>query len=163
MMSNYEKELFLALKKIRHVTLSKTSINGQIPQGSFYMLHSIESKGKIYELEGKEPFKGITVSELSDILKVSKPAVSRMVTDLENKGYIQRITTKSDRRLVYVSISPLGKETIEEAMSGSKIALKYIIQELGEKDTEDLIRILNHLHVIIEKVQCEENERGDLN
>lgn len=161
-MSNNEKELFLALKRIRHVTLSKSPNSGQIPQGSFYMLHSIEGKGKIYELEGEDSFKGITVSELSDILKVSKPAVSRMVSDLENKGYIRRITTKSDRRLVYVSISPQGKKMIEEAMNESKIALKYIIHELGEKDTEDLIRILNHLHTIIEKVQCEENERGDL-
>ena len=43
--------------------------------------------------------KGIYVSELAKILRVSSPAVSRMIGILETKGFIVRDVDKEDRRI----------------------------------------------------------------
>ena len=168
MNEHLEKRFFNELRRIRHLNMSGLTHNHAVPQGAFFMLHTIDEKGELYTLDGVEPFKGITVSELSEVLNVSKPAVSRMVNDLENKGMIQRILTKSDRRLVYVCLSDTANKLLAESSEHRKV-MKRVVNGLGEEDTATLIRIMDKLNGIMEEIRKDKHdekkcnrEKGDL-
>ena len=57
---------------------------------------------------------GVYVSQLAKELKVSSPAVSRMLGILENKGPIGRDVDKDNRRNTYVYLTQQGEEEIAE-------------------------------------------------
>lgn len=47
----------------------------------------------------------VTISELAYHLKVTPAAASQIVTSYENKGWLMRTRSKSDRRTVYISLT----------------------------------------------------------
>lgn len=129
------------IKKINHQHHSKTMVH----QGEFMMLGAIhgcmiEKK----ELNQIEP--GIKVSELSEKIHSTKPATSKMLNVLEEKGYINRIPDPKDRRVVYISLSPEGDKMIQNAMGMMHNFLNRTISRLGEEDARDLIRLMNRFY-----------------
>ncbi|NYE56690.1 MarR family winged helix-turn-helix transcriptional regulator [Carboxydothermus ferrireducens] len=90
-----------------------------------------------------EGIDGVKVSDLSQRLNITPAAVTHMLNSLEEGGYIERIRDAKDRRIVMVRPSAKGKEILEQ---GKKEILKRfsgLVEYLGEKDTSELIRLLN--------------------
>lgn len=56
---------------------------------------------------------GVKVTEISKTLQVSPPTVTQKITSLEEKGFINRVHSKKDRREVLVSISDEANDLIE--------------------------------------------------
>jgi transcriptional regulator, MarR family len=92
---------------------------------------------------------GVTISALSELLDISKPAVSQMINAIEDKGYVERITTKNDRRLVYVRLTESGEQCLARELQAFLQGMAEIFDKMGEKDTEDLLRLLNKLYLIV--------------
>jgi DNA-binding MarR family transcriptional regulator len=87
----------------------------------------------------------VTISTLSEYLAISKPAVSQMVNVLEDRGYVERITTKNDRRIVYVRLTEAGELSLEKALQHLMKVLDEIFGKMGEKDTIKLLELLDKL------------------
>lgn len=103
-----------------------------------------------YMEENKEA-KGIYVSRLAGMLKVSSPAVSRMVGMLEEKGYIQRAVDKEDRRNTYVYLTESGmtKRTATEQVMQN--IFRKVFLRMGEKNMQEMLKLWNQLADIIEE------------
>ncbi len=86
---------------------------------------------------------GVKVSELSEMVHSTKPATSKMLKALEEKGYIERISDKKDRRVVYIRLSSTGEKKIREAFVRMQDFAEHTINRLGEDDSRELVRILN--------------------
>lgn len=114
---------------------------GEIPRSEIMMLKLIKFKTTETEC--------VTISTLSEHLTISKPAVSQMINVLENKGYVERITTKEDRRVVYVKLTKAGQECLDKALQLLLNKLSIIFEKFGEQDTEMLIGLLDKLLVIV--------------
>ncbi|MFU0827116.1 MAG: MarR family transcriptional regulator [Lachnoclostridium sp.] len=89
----------------------------------------------------KEP--GVKVSELSRLLRSTKPATSKMLNTLEGKGFIERIADNQDRRVVYIRLSAYGEQKIEEALDHMYDFTRHTINRLGEEDARELVRLLD--------------------
>lgn len=87
--------------------------------------------------------KGIKVSELSTILKITPAAVTHMINSLEKKEYLERLSDKKDRRIVLVRPTETGSKVIESMKKQFFDDLKELLDFLGEKDSKALLRILN--------------------
>lgn len=120
-----------------------------LSRGEFFMLHQVACLEK--HKEGDVP--GGKISDLSTATEMSKPAVSQMLNALEDKGLIERIMTKSDRRVVYVRLTDTGRERL--AASGRQMGglIDAIVRELGPEDTKELIRLIDKLYQIFEKIK----------
>lgn len=66
-------------------------------------LHLIESVGKNKE-------KGKTISDIADDLNITLPSVTVAINKLVKKGYVQKVKCENDGRMVYVSLTKLGKK-----------------------------------------------------
>lgn len=151
-----QKELFQSILRIKKA-MGRPSALGSMPQGTFVVLHAILENGSKLDFIDDEELMGMTVSDLSNVLQVSRPAISRTINELENKGFVKRVSTRSDRRLVYVCIAPLGEEVLRTAWQRANEGLKAVVEKMGEPDIRELIRILNKLHTVVYdlSIKCE--------
>jgi DNA-binding MarR family transcriptional regulator len=124
-----------------HKLKMNRKIAGGIPRREIMMLNMIKMNSSENE--------GVTISDLSELLEISKPAVSQMINALEDKGYVERITTKNDRRLVYVRLTESGGQCLAKELQTFLQGMAKIFDKMGEKDTEDLLRLLNKLYLIV--------------
>ncbi|SHK12630.1 DNA-binding transcriptional regulator, MarR family [Anaerobranca californiensis DSM 14826] len=94
----------------------------------------------------------ITLGGLSAELNVSSSSLSIMLNKLVEDGWVERIYTKTDRRLTFFKLTPKGehfvKTLIEEKIEGLRNDLKI----LSEKEKKELISSLETLEKIFAKL-----------
>ncbi|AHM57995.1 transcriptional regulator, MarR family (plasmid) [Peptoclostridium acidaminophilum DSM 3953] len=111
-----------------------------MPRSEFMMLKLIKANTKDND--------GVTVSMISELLEISKPAVSQMINVLEEKGLVDRITTKKDRRVVYVKLTDAGVQSLKKAMESYMTNINGIFEKMGEEDTAEFLRLLEKFYII---------------
>ncbi len=94
---------------------------------------------------------GIHVSGLAMRLKVSSPAVSRMVGMLEEKGYIGRDIDKEDRRNTYIYLTDKGRAVKVSAEEAMRRLTERVMLRMGDRDMQELIMLWNRLADIKEE------------
>lgn len=136
--SNAEK-IYQIMQKFQKISMNKKI--GEMPRSEIMML-------KMIKMNTSET-QAVTISTLSELLGHSKSAVSQTINTLEDKDYVERITTKNDRRLVYVRLTKSGEQCLAKELQSFLTEMAQIFTKLGEKDTEDLLRLLEKLYLIV--------------
>ncbi|WP_434797522.1 MarR family winged helix-turn-helix transcriptional regulator [Terrisporobacter vanillatitrophus] len=98
---------------------------------------------------------GMKTSQLTKDLCITKPATSKMLNVMEEKGYIERVSNKSDRRVVYVKLTKEGEEFLKDQNRKFENFTCQVIEKMGEEDTDNLIRLFGKLYDVIEELQSE--------
>lgn len=115
--------------------------------------------------KGEENYYGLKTSELTKKMCITKPATSKMLNIMEEKGYIERISNKSDRRVVYVKITNEGEAFLKDQNRKFEKFTCKIVEKMGEEDTDNFIRLFGKLYDIIEELQYKneiiKNEEGE--
>ena len=73
-------------------------------------------------------------SDIGDAMKLSRPAVSRMLHNLERKRYLEMKSSEEDHRYVKVQFTQTGKELITEELEKCCKLLERVKERMGEKD-----------------------------
>lgn len=89
---------------------------------------------------GRKP--GISVKELSKILKIDKSGVSRFVEDLVQKEYVERKASVEDRRYVTLTLLPKGQERFEKIEHDMYFKFKEIFNHIPLDKQEQVIEAL---------------------
>ena len=100
----------------------------------------------------------VTPTELSEVMEVTKPAISKMLNVLEDKGYIERQQDSKDRRAVYVTLTEKGQGVREESMKIVREAVNRIIRQMGDQAADRLIDALQDLLLAVR--QCYPHDRS---
>lgn len=151
-----QSELFQVILRLKHA-LRKPYVAGELYPGAFHLLHLIDKNEKQLEAAGKVE-QGTSITLLSEKMHVSKPAVSRMVKELEKKEYVVRVTSQSDKRMVFVATTSKGKAVVEKAKKEAILLISQMGEKLGESDSKELIRLLNRMHDIVNEMKMEREE-----
>lgn len=102
----------------------------------------------ILHVENGEP---IRMSQVAQHLKVSAPAMSQFSRRLESLGYIERIVKDDDRRSVYIQVSKKGIDEMKQAETQINQSLDEMATFLGDRDTDELIRILEKMMLFFDE------------
>jgi DNA-binding MarR family transcriptional regulator len=94
----------------------------------------------------------VTISDLAQAEQVQLPTISRLITSLEHEGLVQREVDPTDRRVVRVRATPVGKRVLDE---GRERRIRDLGEQLlklpaGELDT------LHHAADILERLSSDE-------
>lgn len=147
-MDSSQKELLVqAMHRLKRTQTWNPPL-GNISRGEFFMLHKI-----FHLVRHAEEKPGAKITDLSVAAEMSKPAVSQMLNSLESKGMIERIMTKSDRRVVYVRLTDVGQEQLEQAAKRFDSLMDAVVEKLGQEDTAELARIFDKLYGILENMK----------
>ena len=72
-------------------------------------------------------------SDIGDAMKLSRPAVSRMLHNLERKGYLEMKSSEEDHRYVKVQFTQTGKELITEELEKCCKLLERVKERMGKR------------------------------
>ncbi len=84
-------------------------------------------------------------SELAAAMNTSTARVAMALKSLESKGLIRRRIDEEDRRKVIVSITEEGSRMVLAERQEMRDRMVSILNELGEKDAREYIRIVERI------------------
>lgn len=90
---------------------------------------------------------GVTMSELSRMLLVSNGNATAVVDRLEADGMVRRTPSDTDRRTVFVGLTPEGIASFEAMASGHEAEVDKLFAGLSEADLDSLTDILKRMGV----------------
>lgn len=141
-MEGMEYELLEAAFEAKH-SLRKALHFAHVPRRTFAALFLIDEMNR--EPPGGRAVPGVTVSMLSERLHNSRPAVTQLINDLEEQGYVVKLTAKQDRRFVYLMLTPGGQAVLTQAKHAFFAAVHQLVQLLGQEDSSELLRLLRRI------------------
>lgn len=100
----------------------------------------------IAEYEGKA-----TLVMIAKLLGVSKPMVATHIAVLEEKGYIVKQPSETDKRSSYLFPTEKAKDLVKSAKKSMDGYLRKIEKSLGKEKFELLIELTNQAQNIIEQ------------
>ncbi|MBN2027137.1 MAG: MarR family transcriptional regulator [Actinobacteria bacterium] len=87
----------------------------------------------------------VRVTDLSEMMLVSKPTASRMLNTLCEKGLARKKTDSKDRRLVYVEITSKGKKVVEDAHAKQREMVSKVLAQMDEDETQVFLRTMEKI------------------
>lgn len=88
---------------------------------------------------------GVTMSELSRMLLVSNGNATAVVDRLEKDGLVRRTQSDSDRRTIFVALTPEGLAQFEGLASDHEREVDRLFASLSEPDLDALTEILKRM------------------
>jgi DNA-binding MarR family transcriptional regulator len=88
---------------------------------------------------------GVTMSELSRRLLVSNGNATAVVDRLEADGLVRRTPSETDRRTIYVALTPEGLSRFDALAQGHEAEVDKLFAKLPEAELETLTQILKRM------------------
>ena len=95
----------------------------------------------------------LTPSELADRAWVSSARIANILRALEAKGWIVREHSTTDRRRVHVTVTDKGRQGVEAKRRELEDRTAAFLEQLGEADTQEMVRLLRRANQIIDHNQ----------
>ena len=124
-----------------------------LPEG--VMPSYIQYLDAIQKLEKKDI--RVKVSDISDVMNLPRPGVTRTVKEMEKKGYLSKIASLDDGRVTYISITEEGWKLFckyDEKYFGE---LSADLSDISEEDADCMIRTIEKFY----QIMCERRGHYD--
>lgn len=99
----------------------------------------------------------ITSQDIQSWLCISKGAVSKMLSALEQKGYLKREISQQNRRFLTITLTPAGLEIVGKLEGIVNEIFMKLIDQMGRENAEQFINSANQFadatESILEMVQ----------
>jgi DNA-binding MarR family transcriptional regulator len=96
---------------------------------------------------------GVSPGELSDFCGVTAPRIAAALRGMEQKGWVVRATSPTDRRRTIVSITDEGHAAFAEFRSKHGATIESLLGELGEDDAREFMRIAERIVSILREMK----------
>lgn len=83
-----------------------------------------------------------TLTELAELLAVSKQAAIKVVDEMEARGFLDRVAHPGDRRVKLLRLTAKGRAVRETALTASRNLEAHLRAAAGDADVDALIRAL---------------------
>ena len=100
-------------------------------------MHVIEAIG-IYEKKN--------MSTVAKTLSVTIGTLTIAINSLVKKGYVNRVRSEQDRRVVYISLTPKGEKAYRHHEEFHRQMILATIDGLSEEETKILVKALSNLN-----------------
>ena len=110
---------------------------GKFSDATLKEMHTIDIIGK---------HKRVTPTEIARELLLTLGTVTTSLNKLEEKGYIERERSESDRRVVYITLTKRGKQLYKLHQAFHKKMVLTIIEGMTESETKAMGEGLVKLH-----------------
>lgn len=102
----------------------------------------------------------VRVSDIAKMLEIPAPGVSRMLRNLEQRGWIVRETDPEDRRITLVRITPQGEKVLDAKRKAFDAFLDELTDRIGHEKIQELIRMNNEMYQEAERLIEEHFRNG---
>ena len=124
-----------------------------LPEG--VMPSYIQYLDAIQKLEKKDIH--VKVSDISDVMNLPRPGVTRTVKEMEKKGYLSKIASPDDGRVTYISITEEGWKLFRKYDENYFGELSADLSDISEEDADCMIRTIAKFY----QIMCERRTHYD--
>ena len=124
-----------------------------LPEG--VMPSYIQYLDAIQKLEKKDIH--VKVSDISDVMNLPRPGVTRTVKEMEKKGYLSKIASPDDGRVTYISITEEGWKLFRKYDENYFGELSADLSDISEEDADCMIRTIEKFY----QIMCERRTHYD--
>ncbi|MBC5740740.1 MarR family transcriptional regulator [Blautia sp. 2744] len=124
-----------------------------LPEG--VMPSYIQYLDAIQKLEKKDIH--VKVSDISDVMNLPRPGVTRTVKEMEKKGYLSKIASPDDGRVTYISITEEGWKLFRKYDENYFGELSADLSDISEEDADCMIRTIAKFY----QIMCERRSHYD--
>lgn len=96
----------------------------------------------------------VKVSDVSDAMNLPRPGVTRTIKEMEMKGYLRKLASQEDGRVVYISLTEAGRELSKKYDQQYFDALSPYMEEISEEEANCMIRTIEKFY----RIMCERKE-----
>ena len=121
-----------------------------LPEG--VMPSYIQYLDAIQKLEKKDIY--VKVSDISDVMNLPRPGVTRTVKEMEKKGYLSKIASPDDGRVTYISITEEGWKLFRKYDENYFGELSADLSDISEEDADCMIRTIAKFYQIMCERRC---------
>ena len=107
----------------------------------------------IIELDEKN--QKVKVSDVSEVLNLPRPGVTRTINAMEEKGYLKKETAKHDGRVTYVTVTKEGKMIFEKYNKDYFQKLALCLNHVSNDEADCMIQTIEKFY----EVMCEGREK----
>lgn len=150
---NLKEEFMRVSHRMRRLNMSH--VFSDVSQGEFFALEMLR---KFQQRNGDS--RGVIVSDLARSLRVSPPAASRTLKNMEEKGLIRREVDKNNRRNTYVFLTEKGMESRDMASKAMEDFTGRVMKRMGDENVEMLISLIQKMTTIMEE-ELADKGKGD--
>ncbi|MFW0795114.1 MarR family transcriptional regulator [Gordonia sp. CPCC 205515] len=86
-----------------------------------------------------------TMKELGALLDLDKSSVSGLVVRAEQRDLVSRETDETDRRVIRVSLSPMGRRLVTEVSTGFDEDMNELLSPLSAADRRRLTGLIGRI------------------
>ena len=124
-----------------------------LPEG--VMPSYIQYLDAIQKLEKKDIH--VKVSDISDVMNLPRPGVTRTVKEMEKKGYLSKIASPDYGRVTYISITEEGWKLFRKYDENYFGELSADLSDISEEDADCMIRTIAKFY----QIMCERRSHYD--
>ncbi len=102
--------------------------------------------------ESEDDKEHVSSSKLASRLLVSKAYMTALTEKLVKEGYIKRIPSIQDRRVIHIALTAEGRNALESIEAGSREIWKARLSRLSEEDLKTLSTSLENIRRILREI-----------
>ena len=99
----------------------------------------------------------VKVSDLSDAMELPRPGVTRIVKEMEEKGYLKKMASEADGRVTYIAVTRKGTNLSQKYDEQYFKSLLPYMEEISDEDAECMIRTIEKFY----QIMCERRKHYD--
>ncbi|MFZ5974014.1 MAG: MarR family winged helix-turn-helix transcriptional regulator [Bacillota bacterium] len=107
-------------------------------------MHLIESVGK-----KNDP--GRTISDIADDLSITLPSVTVAINKLMKKGYVKKVKSENDGRVVHVTLTELGLKIDAVHRYFHEKMVRSVAKELSDDEKNAMVKGIKKLNAFFKK------------
>ena len=93
----------------------------------------------------------VKVSDISDVLGLPRPSVTKTIKDMENLGFVKKMTTKEDGRVVFIQLSDSGKSLIDKYVAEYFTSLSKELSDITDEEADIMIEVVEKMYAVMSK------------
>ena len=107
-------------------------------------IHYLDTLRKLEKMEGK-----VKVSDMSENLGLPRPSVTKTVKDMEKLGFVEKETTETDGRFVYIKTTRTGRDLVDKYVDEYFGNLSEDLGGITDEDADKMIEVVEKLYIVM--------------
>ncbi len=91
----------------------------------------------------------VKISDISDILGIPRPGVTRTVKEMEKKGLLRKISSEEDARMIYIVVTDEGRKLSDKYNKRYFGELSELLDDISEEEIDNMIKTTEKIYNIM--------------
>lgn len=91
----------------------------------------------------------VKISDISNVMNIPRPGVTRTVKDMESKGYLKKIASPTDKRITYITLTASGKKLSQKYDEDYFTALVPYLDNIPEENIDITVNTIEMFYEVM--------------